>query len=99
MATTVNTNEKYSHLKAKEPIIVLIKSRSPIVTEYYEDPQDNWFIYVMTKTKKNNVFTHCSIIIRKDCPSWVRYAISQGWTIAANNSDVLDTYEENEIKI
>jgi hypothetical protein len=96
MAITVNIDEKYCHLKAKEPIIVLTKSRSPHVTEYYEDPTDNWFIYVMTKTKKTGAFTHCSIVIRKDCPSWVRYAVSQGWSIIVNNSDILNTDDKRK---
>ena len=96
MAITVNIDEQYCHLKAKEPIIVLTKSRSPNVTEYYEDPKDNWFIYVMTKMKKTGVFTHCSVVIRKDCPTWISYAQSQGWTITTNNSDILNNYERTE---
>jgi hypothetical protein len=92
---TINFDERYCHLKARQPIITLTKYRSPHITEYYEDPEDDWFIFVITKARKSGTFTHCSIVIRKDVPSWVSYAVSQGWKIIENRSDLLDEKEEN----
>ena len=93
MATTVD--EKYCHLKACKPVIVLNKFRSPHLTEYYEDPEDDWFFFVMTKAKKKNEFTHCSIVIRKDVAGWVRYATSQGWKVELNETDLLEEETNN----
>jgi len=94
---SITVDEKYCHLKASKPVIVLSKYRSPHLTEYYEDPEDNWFFYVMTKAKKKNEFTHCSIVIRKDVAGWVRHAISRGWKVETDETDLIKEYTNNTI--
>jgi hypothetical protein len=77
----------YSYLEGIDPLYILTKKRSPDVIEYIVDKDDDWFIYVTTKSRKQGVIKHVSMIIRKDMPNWLRHAQSQGW-------DAKKMYEE-----
>jgi hypothetical protein len=78
----------YSYLEGLSPLYVLNKKRAHDYMEYYVDKVDDWFIYVVTRVKKDNTIKHVSLIIRKDIADWLSYAKSQGW-------DSQKMYEEN----
>jgi len=70
------TPPDYTFLDSLEPFCILGKPRSKYITEYYEDPEEPWFIYVCTRIKATRQRHQVSMIIRKDVPSWIRYAQS-----------------------
>jgi hypothetical protein len=79
----------YSYLIGRDPLYVLNKKRSPDVIEYIVDEDDDWFIYVTTKSRKSGEIKHVSMIIRKDMPNWLSYAQSQGWEAKKMYEEIL----------
>lgn len=78
----------YSYINGIDPLYVLTKKRSPDIVEYIVDEDDDWFIYVTTKSRKNGTIKKVSMIIRKDMSTWLKYAQNQGW-------EIKKMYEEN----
>jgi hypothetical protein len=62
------------------PYATYNKRWSKYVLQYYEDPEDDWFHYVVTKVKKTGEIHHVSMIIQKDVDNWVRYMAKDGWS-------------------
>ena len=82
-----NKTPDYSHLIGRQPLYVLNKKRSPDVIEYIVDENDDWFIYITTKTRKSGLIKDVSLIVRGDMAVWLRHAQYQGW-------DAVKMYEE-----
>ena len=79
----------YSYLVGRDPLYVLNKKRAHDTIEYIVDEDDDWFIYVTTKSRKNGEIKSVSMIIRKDMPNWLETAESLGW-------EVKKMYEDHE---
>lgn len=73
----------YVFLDSLEPFCILTKPRSKYLTEYYEDPEEPWFIYVCIRVRKTHQRYRVSMIIRKDVPTWIRAAQSMEGCIIA----------------
>jgi len=69
----------YSFLDGLKPLYVLNKKGSPHLIEFFVYPNDDWFIYVITRKKNKKEITSDSLIIRKDVPGWLVYHEGMGW--------------------
>ncbi len=67
------------YLQDVEPYATFNKKYSKNVLQYYEDPEDDWFHYVVTRVKKTGAIDHVSMIIQKDVEAWMSYQGQQGW--------------------
>ncbi len=50
------------------------------MVQYYEDVEDSWFHYVVTRIKKTGEIHDVSMIIQKDVENWMGYQKRHGWS-------------------
>jgi hypothetical protein len=79
--------EDLSWLNECQKIYVLNKKYSKFHLEFVIDTEDDWFIYVVERTKKTKQPTFYHMIIRKDMPSWLSYRLRNGWELIENNEE------------
>lgn len=68
------------YLQDCTPYATLNKKHSKHVVQYYEDVEDPWFHYVVTRIKKTGEIHDVSMIIQKDVEGWMRYQKQHGWS-------------------
>jgi hypothetical protein len=73
--------EKKEWLKDARRLYRMTKPRGHKIREYIEDPDDNWFIYVIEYKKKTGEWSDSSMIIQKDMCHRVDFDGRLGWTI------------------
>ena len=83
----------WSFVNDLSPVMVLRKKYAKTMIEYYIDPEEGWFIYVVTRGIKSRSIEHVSMIIRKDVPDWLRYQKNHAW-VPDNEYNFLE--QENE---
>jgi hypothetical protein len=85
----------WSFINDLTPVLKLNKKYAKHIIEYYVDPEESWFLYVVDRVKKDRSMKYVSMIIRKDGSSWKRYQESQGW-IAENEYEFLPLTSTHE---
>ena len=81
MKKKVNPETYKEELKDAKRIYTLKKARSPHRIEYIEDPEDDWFVYVVKIANKSGKWESFSMIIQKDVDQWVGMDIRAGWEV------------------
>lgn len=77
---TPSLEDQQSYLANAKVLHRMSKTRSTIIIEYVEDPRDEWFIYVVRITKKNQEWKSCNMIVQKDLCNWLIHNKTEGWT-------------------
>jgi hypothetical protein len=72
-------------LQDAKRLYVLKKKGSPHTVEYIEDPEDDWFVYVVKIRNTSKKFESFSMIIQKDVETWLGYDTRTGWAIVTAN--------------
>jgi hypothetical protein len=81
MKKKVDPDTHREELQSAKRLYILKKKGSPHTIEYIEDPEDDWFVYVVKVRNTSKKFDSFSMIIQKDVESWLRCDTGQGWEI------------------
>jgi len=81
MKKKIDPDTYREELQEAKRLFVLKKKGSPHRLEYIEDPDDDWFVYVVKIRNTSKKFESCSMIIQKDVETWLNSDIGQGWQV------------------
>lgn len=81
MKSKVDPDKYREELQEAKRLYVLKKKRSPYTVEFIEDPEDDWFVYVVQVRNTTKKFDSFSMIIQKDIDAWLNHRVSEGWEI------------------
>ena len=76
---TKTIEDEQAEMSTAKRLYRLTRPRSPYIKEYIEDPNDDWFVYVVTIKKKTGEWTHNSMIIQKNVCDWLSCDEGMGW--------------------
>ena len=82
---TKTIEDEQSEMSTAKRLYRLARHRSPYIKEYIEDPNDDWFVYVVTIKKKTFEWTYSSMITKNDLCQWVGFDERNGWVIETLN--------------
>ena len=74
-----HTKPDRSFLNDLQPFGIMQKKYAKHIIEYYENPEDAWFIYVVERSTNKKEITNVSMIIRKDLQQWINHDTALGW--------------------
>jgi hypothetical protein len=85
MKKKIDPDTYREELQDAKRLFILKKKGSPHTLEYIEDPEDDWFVYVVKIRNTSKKFESCSMIIQKDIETWMNVSLQEGWVIATAN--------------
>ena len=85
MKKKIDPDTYREELQDAKRLFILKKKGSPHTLEYIEDPDDDWFVYVVKIRNTSKKFESCSMIIQKDIETWMNVSLQEGWVIATAN--------------
>jgi hypothetical protein len=85
MKKKIDPDTYREELQDAKRLFILKKKGSPHTLEYIEDPEDDWFVYVVKIRNTSKKFESCSMIIQKDIETWMNVSLQEGWVVTTAN--------------